>query len=320
MANLSTLLNDRANKRLQSVETLSGGNVFYFTFLDLQKGLCQYCWKSPGTGCVVLETWGSSGSGGRQCCCTTAGLPGNAGGYSKKYVKVCSGSYICGWVGCAAHPLTRCYPGRGNCSVACVFNSGNNGCARAEGGFGGWTRCITANSPYCCLRCCLFCANQEGGTGCGIVCNYRGPNSAVPAVGSSGDINLCGGWSCTRYWCCCRGYQLCGIEHNIAISPGIHSAEGPTCVQFQRNQAPTNNGGGGSNARQEMQTALAGLGQTMPQMDFCWQGTRECACVDALACYPGGVGVPGPSGVGCAGVRANGARGGHGAVKITFYS
>lgn len=320
MANLSTLLNERANRRLQSVETLSGGNVFYYTFLDTQSGKCQFCYKSPGTGCIVLEVWGSSGSGGRQCCCTMAGLPGNASGYSKKYIRVCSGTYICGWAGCATNAMGRCYSGRGNCSVACVFNSGNNGCARSEAGYGGWTRCITGGTPYCCLRCCLFCANREGGSGCGIICNYRGPNNARPANGSSGDVNLCGGWSCTRYWCCCRGYQLCGVEHNISIAPGIHSAEGPTCLQFSRNQAPTNNGNGGSTGRKELEIAYSGLGNTMPGMDFCWQGSRDCGCYDIMGCYFGSPGVPGTSGSGCAGVRSNGVRGGHGAIKITFYS
>jgi hypothetical protein len=320
MANLQKLLNDRANVNLRSVETLAAGPVYYYTFTDTQIGRCQFCYKAPGTGCVALEVWGSAGSGGRQCCCTMAGLPGNAPGYSKKFIRVCSGTYICGWAGCSHHGLNLCTGCRGNCTVACVFNSGNNGCARGEGGYGGWTRCITSGTPYCCLRACNFCATQEGSSGCGIICNYRGPQGAVPANGSSGDVNYNGCFSCTRYWCCCRGYQLCGVEHRVSIAAGIHSSDGPSSLQFQRNQAPTNNGSGGSTGRAEMQIAHAGFGQTMPQMDFCWQGTRECGCYDALGCYFGTPGIPGTSGVGCAGVRSQGMRGGHGAVKVTFYS
>lgn len=170
------------------------------------------------------------------------------------------------------------------------------------------------------MRCCRFCGTQQGSSGCGIICNVCGPNSAVAANASSGDFNIQGGISCVRYWCCCFGFQLCGIEQVVAIAAGIHSTTGPTCVQFARNQAPTNNGSGGTTGRAEMQIAIAGLKGTMPQMDHCWQGTRECGCYEQTGCFFGGVGIPGTTGIGCAGVRSMGVRGGHGAVRITFYS
>jgi len=320
MTTLSVLLNNRNRTALRGVESLKAGAVWYHNFTDVVIGRCQFCWRSPGTGCAVVEIWGSSGSGGRNCCCTQAGLPGNAGAYSKKIVRVCGTSFICGWAGCSIQAQGLCYSGRGNCSVACIFNSGDNGCVRAEGGFGGWTRCTTATNAYCCLAVCLFCATQIGAEGCGVVCNIGGPNAAVQAAASAGDENYSGGVSCTRFWCCGFGFQICGIEHTLSLSPGIYSTKGPTCVQFAMNQAPTNNGAGGTTGRDEIQIAVAGLKGTMPQMNHCWQGTRECSCYDNQGCYFNATGIPGTSGVGCAGVRASGVRGGHGAVRITFYS
>jgi len=319
MANLSTLLNNRNRTALRGIENLKGGQVWYRTHTDTPSGFCQFCWISPGTGCAIVETWGASGSGGRQCCCTYPGIPGNPGAYSKKIVRVCGTSYICGWTGCVQPADVLCYPGRGNCSVGCIFNSGDNGCVRAEAGFGGFTHCVTNCAPYCCMRCCLFCGTQFGAEGCGRICNIGGPNSAVESVASAGDINLPGGISCTRFYCCCRVTNV-GFEHTVAISPGIHSATGPTCVTFSRNQAPTNNGASGSTGRDELQIAVAGILGTMPTMNHCWQGTRECGCYEHQGCHFGGVGIPGTTGVGCADVRSMGARGGHGAVKITFYS
>ena len=320
MANLSTLLNNRNRQALRGVDNLSGGNVWFHTHTDTAGGgRCQFCWVSPGTGCAIVEVWGSSGSGGRQCCCTTAGLPGNPGAYSRKLVRVCASSYICGWAGCTQPADTLCYAGRGNCSVACILNSGDNGCVRAEAGFGGYTNCQTASSPFCCFVAAGFCGTQIGGTGCGRLCNIGGPNGSVQAPASAGDDNLAGGISCTRYYCCER-VAICGTQYTLAISPGIHSSKGPTCVEFSLNQAPTNNGAGGTTGRMEMQIAIAGLKGTQPQMDFCWQATRECGCYEVTGCYYNGVGIPGTSGVGCAGVRSMGVRGGQGGVKITFYS
>jgi hypothetical protein len=319
MANLSTLLNNRNRTGLRGIDNLKGGALWYHTHLDTSAGRCQFCWRSPGTGCAIVEIWGGSGSGARQCCCTSAGVPGNGAAYSKKLVRVCASSYICGWVGCTQQATGLCYAGRPNCSVACIFNSGDNGCVRAEAGFGGFVRCQTAGTPYCCMRCCAFCGTQLGSAGCGRICNIGGPNGSVQAVASSGDENLPGGISCVRYYCCCR-VQVCGTQYTLAISPGIHSSKGPTCVEYSLNQAPTNNGAGGTTGRAEMQIALAGLKGTMPQMDHCWTATRECGCYENLGCYFGGVGIPGSTGIGCADVRSMGVRGGQGAVKITFYN
>jgi hypothetical protein len=321
MANLTTLLNQRNQVYNRGVETTKNGTSYYFTFTDTATGLCQFCWPSPGTGCAVVETWGSSGGGGRMCCCAGPGVPGNPAGYSRKYIRVCGSSYICGWAGCSTQPVDLCYGGRGNCSVACIFNSGDNGCVRAEAGFGGWSRCTTSTSQFCCMGACLFCLTQIGSTGCGIVCNYRGPNTAVCAVASAGDTNIAGGISCTRYHTCFN-CQTLGYEHTLAISPGIHSQDTSSFVRFNRNRLPMFFGCcGGTSGRMDGNLAVRPMIGLLPQFYPCWSGAnRDCGCYEFMSCYYNGSGVPGIGGVPCSGVRSNPSRGGHGAVKITFYS
>lgn len=321
MANLTTLLNRRNQIYSRGEETAKGGVSYYYTFTDTATGRCQFCWSSPGTGCVVLEVWGSSGGGGRMCCCSGPGVPGNPGAYSRKYIPVCGSSFICGWAGCSTQPTGLCYGGRGNCSVACIFNSGNNGCARAEAGFGGWSRCTTSTSQFCCMGACLFCFTQIGSAGCGIVCNYRGPNTAICACGSQGDVNIGGGISCTRYHLCFN-CQACGYETTLAIAPGIHSQDSASFVRFTQNRVPFNYGlCGGISNRISQNIAVRPFTALVSNMYPCWSsGNRDCSCYEFVSCYYNGAGVPGVGGVPCAGVRANPTRGGHGAVRITFYS
>jgi len=320
MANLSTLIKERNRDVKRGADKGARGTVFYYTQTRTDGGVCQYCWNSPGTGCAVLEVWGSSGGGGRMCCCSQSGIPGNSGAYSKKYIRVCSGTYICGWAGCATQTTNLCCGGRGNCSVACAFNSGNNGCARSEAGYAGFTQCTTSTSQFRCLACrCQFCSSAIG-TYCGIVCNRRGPFSSVPAPASSGDVNISGGISCSRNWCCCN--QICKNNHDqtIAISAGIFSSDSVTCLQYQRNWFPTSQYQA-SNGYAEMNIALSALAKQYHNSHWrCWQSWSPCGCYEHMGCIYGAVGVPGTSGQPCAGVRSNGLRGGHGAVKITFYS
>lgn len=320
MADLATLLQDRNKDYLRGSENLRGGNVWYFTHTDHYNGRCQFCWISPGDGTALVELWGASGSGARQCCCGHASGPaGNPGAYSRKLVRVCATSYVCGWVGCAQPADTLCYAGRSNCSVACIFQSGDNGTMIAQGGFGGYTRCSTSTPMYCCLRAAGFCGTLFG-TACGIICNIGGPNGATLATASGGDCNISGGFSCVRYWCCHVNAWGCANEQDVSISPGIHSSRGPVCLRFGRNQAPINAGNGGTTGRAEANIALSGLAGVTPQFDMCWSGNRECGCYEVTGCMLGMVGMPGTSGTPCASVRAMGTRGGQGAVKITFYT
>ena len=321
MANLNRLLNDRAQVFRRGEEDTKGGQTYYYAFTDTATGRCQFCWKSPGTGCAVVEVWGSSGGGGRMCCCAGPGVPGNPGAYSRKYTRVCSGTYICGWGGCSVQPTSLCYGGRGNCSVACVFNSGNNGCARSEAGYGGFSRCTTSTSQFRCLACqCQYCSTAIG-TYCGIVCNKYGGVRATFAAASSGDLNIEGGISCTRF-CTCYNCRSCGYEYTLALSPGVHGQECSPCVRMKTAGEPMNWCNCATHSgRMSAQLGVKALTRTLPQMYPCWSsGNRECACYEFVSCYYNGTGVPGLGGIPCAGVRANPTRGGHGGIKVTFYS
>jgi hypothetical protein len=322
MSNLTTLLNQRNAIYSRGSETAKSGSAsFYYTFTDTATGRCQFCWSSPGTGCAVLEVWGTSGGGGLMCCCSGPGVPGNPGGYSRKYIRVCGTSFICGWAGCSVQPTSLCYGGRGNCSVACVFNSGDNSTVAALAGFGGYSACTTSTSQFCCMGACAFCFTQIGGDGCGIVCNHGGPNAATCVGGSGRDISICGGISCTRY-CLCFNCQSCGYEHTLAISPGIHSQDSSSFVRFRRNATPMQFGlCGATSGRMDQNLGVRAFTGVLPQFYQCWNSAnRDCGCYEWQSCYYNGSGVPGIGGVPCAGVRAHSTRGGHGAVRITFYN
>ena len=147
MANLSTLLTDRNAVARRGIERTSQGQLFYFTHTNVSSTInynpCTYCWTSPGTGVAIVELWGAGGTGGRQCCCHSGGVPGNPGAYSKITVNVTPSSYVCGWVGCSPSGNNLCYPGRSQCSVACLLNTSCNNILTAQGGFGGYTNCST---------------------------------------------------------------------------------------------------------------------------------------------------------------------------------
>jgi hypothetical protein len=239
MTILANLLNARNQLYNRGAETTRNGTTFYFAFTDTATGLCQYCWVSPGTGCAVVETWGSSGGGGMMCCCAGPGVPGNPGAYTRKYVRVCGSSIVCGWVGCSTQPTGLCYGGRGNCSVACIFNSGDNSTIAACAGFGGYSNCQTSTPQYCCLVAAGYCGTNTG-LGCGVVCNFSGPNAAIQAPASGGDENIAGGISCTDFRTCFNCASL-GYEHTLAISPGIQSQNCSTCIRHNRNRLPMQN-------------------------------------------------------------------------------
>ena len=317
MANLSRLIEQRNVIRRRGVEQGKAGNVFFHTFHDTEGGRCQYCWNSPGTGCAVVETWGASGSGGRMCCCSQTGVPSNSGAYSKKLVRVCGTSFICGWSGCSTEANGLCYSGRGNCSVACIFNSGDNGCVRAESGFGGYTNCTTSTPQWCCLAAVNFCRTNIG-AGCGMICNIGGPNTSVQAAASSGDLNIGGGISCSMMCCCLNCACTSAPYQTMAISAGIFSATAPTCIAFSRSlQQATGNA---SNGYAELDTALSSFQGLVPLAYRCWHNMLPCGCYEKMGCYYSAPGVPGGNAWPCGDVRSGGMRGGMGAVRITFYS
>jgi hypothetical protein len=324
MSNLDQLLASRKQQTLRGVEGQSPGSLFYFTFQDTTSGRCQFTWQSPGNGVAVVEVWGASGSGSIGCCCNGGGgVPANSGAYSKKTVAVTSSSCICGIVGCSTQATGFCYSGRSPCSVACFFNTSNNTSMIAQGGFGSFTMCTTGTAMYCCLRSLNFCNTDAasllpaGGAFCGIICNVGGPNGAVVATASGGDVNISGGISCAR-WFNCDNVSPGQIQYNLAISPGIYSSTAPTCVLFQGNFFPTS-GANGSSGRSVADVAISSLKGQLPKTGQCWAGTVDCGCYQFSGCYYGGVGIPGMAGLSCANIVSTGFRGGHGAVKITFF-
>lgn len=320
MATLRNLLEDRNRARRRGIEKTKGGDVFYHVFQDTHGGRCQFCWQSPATGVAVVELWGAAGSGARMCCCSQAGVPANSGAYSRRTVQVCANSYVCGFLGCSTQSTARlCYAGRSPCSVACIFLSGSNATMIAQGGFGGWTNCTTSTPQYCCLAC-LFCSTNTG-AGCGIICNIGGPNGSVQATATGGDVNVPGGISCSRMWCCRNCGHQSAPQQTLALSAGLFSDSSPTCIMYTRNQGNRNTGGTfADNGRTEVDIALSSLGGSMPMSMRCWTSNSNCGCYQYSGCMYSAVGVPGNNGLPCSSVRSEGFRGGHGAVKITFYT
>lgn len=322
MANLDSLLTNRSLVQRRGIERLSSGAIFYFTHTNFGGTInytpCTYTWVSPGTGTAVIELWGAGGSGGQHCCCSTmGGVPGNPGAYTKITVGVTASSCVCGWVGCSPHGNCLCYPGRSECSVACLFGTTCNNVLASAGGFGGYVMCTTGTSAYCCMVASGFCHTLGGNSFCGIICNYGGPNSACFACSCGGEVNICGGISCGNYWDCCHYWQ-CSIEQTVALPPGLTSSCCSTCVRFFRSEFP----GYGivSSGWNQMSTAVNGMGGATGSRHFCWNSNQPCGCYEYDGCRLNGAGFPGTSGAGCPSVRSGGQKGGHGAVKITFYS
>ena len=323
MANLSTLLSDRNAVFRRGIEDRIGGAPWVFSHTNVTgtqgRNPCTYCWISPGTGVAVIELWGASGSGSQMCCCSGDGIPGNSGAYAVKTVNVTPSSYVCGWVGCSPHGSCLCYPGRSGCSVACPFNTSNNATVTSQGGFGGYTNCTTGTAHYCCLVAAGF-SHTLTNTFCGIICNVGGPNGAAAASASGGDQNISGGISCTRIFECCNYFE-CNYEQTIAVSPGIFSSTCATCFRYMRAGWPyVGWARHGSYGYGISVASIQGMYPTTDRIE-CWtSGSNICGCYEHSGCVLGGVGFPGTTGHPCPGVRSSGQKGGHGGVRITFYT
>ncbi len=323
MANLNTLLNKRNADIKRGIENKVGGAPWVFSHTNVtgvQGGNpCTWTWISPGTGVAVVELWGASGTGAKMCCCGGNGIPGNPGAYLRKTLNVTASSCLCGWTGCSPTGDQLCYPGRSGCSVACPFNTNNNTVLISEGGFGGFTVCTNSTALYCCIV-------QQGyqhtltNTYCGIICNVGGPNTAVNAAASGGDANISGGISCVRMFECCNYYE-CNYENTIAVSPGIFSSTCSTCFRFMRAGWPYEGWARHGSYGYGLATAsFQGMYPTSDRIE-CWtSGSNICGCYEWSGCVLGGVGYPGTTGHPCPGVRSMGQKGGHGAVRITYYA
>lgn len=279
------------------------------------------CWIAPATGQAVIEIWGASGSGGRMCCCG-GGVPGNPGGYVKKTVNVQSGDFVTGVVGVSCQNEDLCWSGCSQSTCISVCYNGKSACVClcAEGGYGGYAICAEGgNGMACCLINQFGLPSSEMSSGCGIVCNLP-----CRGRGYGGDVNKCGGQSCTRFWSCCSCCH-CRNTQILAISPGVFGSETSWIAAPMENSGGYNDGQGAAAASWNASAALGALSKSgfmgwNGQWVSCWSGNRACTCYSShskgqhLLPY----GVPGMSAFPCSSVRDSGWRGGMGNVRIKF--
>ena len=131
MALLTQLL---GNREQAFEDNLEKGRIWVYTDGNMYTPFCNgFCWRSPGTGCVVIESWGAAGSGAQMCCCG-AGLPGNAPAYVKKCLCVIAGNYVCGYIGRSCNNSSALCD-RGCSEATCVCWYGCSPKALYEGGY-----------------------------------------------------------------------------------------------------------------------------------------------------------------------------------------
>lgn len=320
MANiLSRLIKQRSQTRVES--NLETGRIWSYTPGNEFSNFCTgFCWVSPGTGTAVIELWGAGGSGARMCCCG-GGLPGNPGGYSKKTIQVESGDRVCGTVGWSCgNADALCFRGCSTNSGLCwVTASSGDGCMCSQGGTGGSSFCTTGASLYCCFRANGYCVTGPYNANCGVVCNY-GTSRPTVACGYGGDVNCCGGFSCTLFFGCQAPCNCC-YHYHTKTPPGFISTQGG---EYGHNSAGENRQGQHSgvnlnNGLYALSAHTRNPSRGMPQ-SYCWRSDRSCGCYEMQGCIqyvPPGFGGYAPSP--CPGVRDHGGRGGNGAVRIRYY-
>jgi hypothetical protein len=316
MASLSTILLNKGTSigvPLPPETNLELGDTFVFAPNHYVSGNKLFTWTAPASGTAVIEIWGASGSGGRMCCCG-GGIPGNPGAYSKKTITVSNGSTVTGNIGQSCANPTLCYRGRSENTCIC-YVAATSGTVCAQGGHGGHALCQSGTSMYCCFIAQGFCFTNCGSSGCGWICNYGGPNSAVGAIATGGDINRPGGFSCTCFAQCSPNF--CNYYFHTAVSPGFHSKCG-SVISF----SPTNDSthrGVDYNSFMSAISALSSSPSGGQPWSSCWSGNLPCGCYDSVSCWGAlPVGIPGLSGFPCSSVRDSGLRGGPGAVRIQF--
>lgn len=316
------LRNTLGSKTLPLAESnLETGRIFAYQPGTANTHFPSGCfkWNSPGTGTVLLEIWGASGSSSRLCCCGV-GLPGNPGAYSSRSFSVTSGCFICGCVGfsCRSHSTLN-FHGCSNPTMVCWSGSGTTGCMCAEGGAAGCSIDFSSGSNYCCYVAQGFC-NTNLGTGCGIICN-RISSTFIPS-GYGGTTNLSGGFSCmTLLHCnpCC----FCCIMWHVTTSPRVFSTNGAVISHKYDNGSgamwgASSTGGTLGNFIFSLHAASRDPNMGVPYK-ACWSGDTFCSCYEAQGCVPlMPYGVPGPGVFTVPNVRDVGQRGGYGLVRITY--
>jgi len=327
MARLTALLKSKAlTANGSSEQNVEVGQILAFypgrtcTGINSGEGFC-HVFRTAGT--AIVEIWGASGSSSRMCCCGY-GLPGNAGGYSRKTLTVQPGDRICGQIGQAcSNSDGLCSRGCSNCTAICWIaldkNGATNGCMCASGGHAGRSFCSTTPSAWCCFYANGYCGTKIENENCGIICNWQGGVTWM-GCGYGGDINCCGGFSCQRFMGCypnCACFQY-GI---IQTSPNVISELGAS-LTFSYDM----NSGQGQWSGQGYAQALAALNAAgkFPSMGVplstCWGAHGMCGCYENTNCVrPFPYGMPAPGVNPCGEVRDGGYTGGDGAVRIKFY-
>jgi len=318
MASLRGLLTTR-NPAEMIEDNLETGYIYAWTPGTNYTNFCNgVCWTAPAAGSAVIEIWGSGGSGARMCCCGD-GLPGNAGGYSKKTITVEAGDTMTGCTGMSCYAHSLCFSGCSAATGICYITASNgNGCMCARGGFGGRAMCTTGDSLYCCFRAQGFCTVRCNNSNCGMVCNWC--PSAWEALAYGGDVNCCGLISCASFFGCCP-HCKCQFQQHVAIGAGLFAEEG-ALITFQKESDGTPMSQWSGNQLFQYYAAL-NLATKSPRQgtpqSYCWRSDRSCGCYEMQGCNnylpvsSGGL-SPNP----CPDVRDHGIRGGFGGVRIKF--
>ena len=321
---LRNLLKDRTPERIE--ENLQQGVVYVFSQGTMYQFFRQgICWIAPADGCVVIEAWGAGGSGAEMCCCGF-GIPGNAGGYARKCITMTAGQFITGCTGMSCgNSDDLCFRG---CSAAtgltwngvALSDGATTGCLCAQGGKGGVSYCSTTPSAYCCFTAGGFCTTRTSGDNCGIVCNYCQNGTTWIACGYGGDVNCCGGISCTSFFGC---YPSCPCQtyNHIAQAPNMFSCGGVshTAHRQEDDNRFSRWSGGGERAAINAQAGMSKSPSRGIPMSYCWRSDRSCGCYNMTGCMPNQpIGAGGRPPFPCPDVRDHGGRGGHGGIRIRF--
>ena len=297
-------------------ENLERGRVWVYT---PGNDFSQFsmCWIAPTCGTAVIEIWGAGGSGAKMCCCG-GGLPGNAGGYAKKTIRMNPGCFICGSVGYSCGNDGLCFKGCSDPSGLYWYgNCGSSGCMCAQGGLGGRQMCSTGTSLFCCFVNQGFCFSGPYNDNCGLICNYFG--GAWIGCGFGGDVNRCGGFSCTLF-AGCLPQCPCSFHYHVAIPPGQYAKCGGVAV-FTTEDGNEFSNWSGQGAHQHVSALSAASKKPNSGIPWAynWGFGGGCGCYENEGCVthvpPG---HPGSAGAPCPGVRHQARRGGHGMIRIKF--
>lgn len=318
MAKLTDILQ---NRKIIDEENLIPGRVYVFGTGNMYgtSGMGAMCWQAPSTGTAVIEVWGAGGSGARMCCCGV-GIPGNPGAYGKKTIAVTSGSWVTGCIGMSCGNTDLCFRGCSTNSAVCWCTSSTNGCMCVQGGKGGVSYCGTSTAMWCCFSANGFCSCQYAGVGCGIICNTC-PGGFI-ACSYGGDVNCCGLWSCMIFNSCDGSAAYCSYMPAPTTPAGFFALCGATSVYplNSGNFTPNWSGAGGGGSHLSIIGSIGKNPVGVALFTNCYSGYAY-GCYESNGCQPWmPPGFPGGGAVPQGDVRDMGYRGGHGAIRITFYS